>query len=249
MRALVVSDIHGNLAALEAVLAEAGDTGGPLLCLGDTVGYGPFPNECVRLVLATAARTPGSRIIAGNHDLAAVGKLDPSAFSAHAARALRWTRAALEPDAAAALAALEPLDSSAYPVLSHGSPEDPAWAYVLSATDAFYAFSAFAGELCLVGHSHVPSAFVAEGRRVQADYAAAGSISRRNPGLRRILNPGSVGFPRDLRDASNGGDGDGTIARYGLLDLDSGTFEFRGAGYDFRETAELMRRGPDAGNS
>ena len=128
MRVAVISDIHGNLHALEAVLADI-DSQAPdeIWCLGDVVGYGPRPNECVAL-----ARERATVALCGNHDLAVIGTLDVSDFSGDAAAAVRWTQDVLAPDARTWLASLQPAATRPGAELFHGSPRDPVWDYVLS---------------------------------------------------------------------------------------------------------------------
>ncbi len=244
MRDLVLSDIHGNLAALHAVLDDAPPDAVTILCIGDLVGYGPFPNECVHLVMERAARSAQSRVIAGNHDLAALGLLDEQTFSDRARRALRWTKAQLEPRTIELLGALTAEDAQRSPLLCHGSPIGPEWSYVLSEEDAEQAFSAFSGELCIVGHSHIPLIFEQRRGSTVGVLAESGHVSTRASKLRRLLNPGSVGFPR-TRDDLPGMDGPGiAAARYALFDERSGSFEFRRVPYDYRETEKLIAEGP-----
>ncbi|MBV9279260.1 MAG: metallophosphoesterase, partial [Chloroflexi bacterium] len=126
MRHLVLTDIHANLEALEAVLADAGEYEA-VLCLGDLVGYGPNPNECVDCVRELAELT----CLAGNHDWAAIGKLDLSSFNAEARKAAEWTQAKLRPDVLTYLKGLPAkLEREGY-ALAHGSPRDPIWEYLV----------------------------------------------------------------------------------------------------------------------
>ena len=148
----VISDIHANLEALGAVLADADMAGADrLVCLGDLVGYGPDPNRCVSLV-----REAADAVVAGNHDLAAVGRLDISWFNDTARRAIRWTAARLEPDISSYIASL-PLERRIGDTLMvHGSPRNPLEEYLLDGYAARSSFSSDDFHLCLVGHSHRP---------------------------------------------------------------------------------------------
>jgi predicted phosphodiesterase len=192
VRVAVISDIHANLHALEAVLgaidAEAVDE---LWCLGDVVGYGPRPNECVALVRERAAVC-----LAGNHDLAVLGTIDLATFVGAAGEAARWTRTVLEESARAFLAALEPSGERPGATLVHGSPRDPVWEYVLSPPAAAAAFAATDEPLVLVGHSHAQLCLGLREGGVDGGPAAAGDTVELASG-RHLLNPGSVGQPRD----------------------------------------------------
>jgi predicted phosphodiesterase len=233
MRAAVVSDIHANLHALEAVLAaidvEAPDE---LWCLGDLVGYGPRPNECCAAIEARAAVC-----LAGNHDLAVRGSIDLDEFSGDAGAAARWTRSVLDDAARSHLERLEPQGTAHGVALYHGSARDPIWEYVLS-DEAAEATLALAGTpLVLVGHSH--AALVATERNGSFVGGLAGDGTELDLSAgRTLLNPGSVGQPRD---------GDPRAA-YLLLDLDAQTASFRRAEYDVARTQREMRdlRLPDA---
>ena len=226
MRVAVVSDIHSNLAALEAVL-EAIDAEGPeeLWCLGDLVGYVPRPNECCALIAGRA-----DVCLAGNHDLAIIGAIDLEEFHGDAAVAARWNRDQLTPESRGILERLEPKGSAHGVALYHGSARDPVWEYVLS-DEAAVATLALAGTpLVLVGHSHVALRVVESGDELDGGLAPAG-FELELGGLRALLNPGSVGQPRD---------GDPRAA-WLLLDLEGQRAEFRRVGYDVARTQQEMR--------
>jgi diadenosine tetraphosphatase ApaH/serine/threonine PP2A family protein phosphatase len=229
MRVAIVSDIHSNLQALEAVLAaidaEAPDE---LWCLGDLVGYGPRPNECCALMAQRA-----DVCLAGNHDLAVQGTIDLEEFGGDAAVAARWTRDVLAPEAQALLDRLEPQGSAHGVSLYHGSARDPIWEYVLSDEGALATLELADTPLVLVGHSHVALKVVESGERLDGGGALAGTELVLD-GRRALLNPGSVGQPRD---------GD-PRASFLLLDLDAGHASFRRAEYDIERTQREMR---DAG--
>jgi predicted phosphodiesterase len=229
MRVAVVSDIHSNLHALEAVLAaieaEAPDE---LWCLGDLVGYGPRPNECCATIAERA-----EVCLAGNHDLAVRGTIDLEEFGGEAAVAARWTRDVLEPQAQELLDRLEPTGAAHGVALYHGSARDPIWEYVLSDEGALATLELADSPLVLVGHSHVAL------QVVDSAEALAGGIARADTqlelgGARALLNPGSVGQPRD---------GDPRAA-YLLLDLEARHASFRRVAYDVERTQREMR---DAG--
>jgi predicted phosphodiesterase len=226
MRVAVVSDIHSNLHALEAVLtaieAEAPDE---LWCLGDLVGYGPRPNECCAAVAERA-----DVCLAGNHDLVVLGTLDMGDFAGEAAAAAEWTRGVLDEDARAFLAPLEPQAKRGAVALYHGSARDPVWEYVLSDDAAWWTFQAAAEPLVLVGHSHVPLTISFDGDSLHGGLADEGAEVDLS-GKRWLLNPGSVGQPRQ---------GDPRAA-YLLLDLDAQRGTFRRAEYDIERTQREMR--------
>ena len=191
MRIAVLSDLHANLRAFEAVLAEidAGRFDG-IWCLGDSVGYGPKPNECAALLQERA-----TICLAGNHDLVVLGKIPIDAFAGEAAAAARWTQTVLDERARAFLDALAPQADAPGAELFHGSPRDPVWEYVLSDGVAAIAFVLTEAPLVLVGHSHVALEF-SVGHELRGDQAPAGTRLELG-GLRLLLNPGSVGQPRD----------------------------------------------------
>ena len=192
MRVAVISDIHGNLAALEAVLAAI-DASPPdeLWCLGDLVGYGPRPNECCRTVAGHA-----DLCLAGNHDLVVLGSLSIDDFAGEAAAAARWTQDVLEPDAREFLTELRPSGRRDEVALFHGSARDPVWEYVLSEEAAWWTLEATPAPLVLVGHSHVPLAIGLDGDVLAGGVAPSETVVELDAG-RWLLNPGSVGQPRD----------------------------------------------------
>lgn len=198
MRCAIISDIHGNLDALEAVLADAREVD-QVWCLGDLVGYGPQPNECVALL---ASR--GAICVAGNHDWAAIGKMDTTEFNPEAGAAARWTGSQLTAAERDFLDAL-PERLTAGPAgeftLVHGSPREPVWEYLTHVSVARLNFDYFQTPYCLVGHTHVPLIFQ---RPLSTDqlpsYRAIVPEACRSLTLganRWIINPGSVGQSRD----------------------------------------------------
>jgi diadenosine tetraphosphatase ApaH/serine/threonine PP2A family protein phosphatase len=226
MRVAIVSDIHSNLHALEAVLAAI-DTEAPdeLWCLGDLVGYGPRPNECCATIAERA-----DVCLAGNHDLAVRGTIDLAEFGGEAAVAAGWTRTVLEPQAQALLARLTPKGAAHGVALYHGSARDPIWEYVLDDEAALATLELAGSPLVLVGHSHVALLVVQSGEELTGGVAAAGTELELG-GVRALLNPGSVGQPRD---------GDPRAA-YVLLDLDAQRAAFRRVEYDIEQTQRQIR--------
>ena len=232
MRVAVISDIHANLPALEAV-AEAIERESPdeTWCLGDLVGYGAQPNECCAWSQAHVREC-----LVGNHDLGVLGTLDLDDFAGDAAVAARWARTVLDADAHAYLSALGPSAVAHGVGLYHGSPRDPIWEYVLSWEAAHDAIHDSGTAVTLVGHSHVPLA-IPDGEQPAGGHAPGGTEIDLAGG-RWLLNPGSVGQPRD-------GDRD---AAWLLLDLGAGKAEFRRTSYDVAAAQEAIRAAglPDA---
>jgi diadenosine tetraphosphatase ApaH/serine/threonine PP2A family protein phosphatase len=217
--------VHSNLSALEAVLAAI-DAAPPeeIWCLGDVVGYGPRPNECCEIVEARADICLG-----GNHDLAVRGTIDLAEFSGDAAVAARWTRDVLSAPAAAFLARLEPEGERAEVALYHGSARDPIWEYVLSDEAAASTLALSPYPLVLVGHSHIALEVAWVDDVLSGGLAAAGTTVETRG--RVLLNPGSVGQPRD---------GDPRAA-YLVLDLGEKTATFHRVDYDIERTQGEMR--------
>jgi len=196
VRILVLSDIHSNLEALDAVLQRARDERAEATyVLGDIVGYGADPNA----VVARLAEQPSSVLIAGNHDLAATGRFDTEWFNSVAAEAIEWTESVMDPEARAFLTGLEPRGDSPEGLLVHGSVVDPAAEYVLNLDAARASFDAAEFGHCFFGHTHLPTLFVAESGRIEGHALrdGAGVSLESNGGKRFMVNPGSVGQPRD----------------------------------------------------
>ena len=226
MRVLVVSDIHANITAFDAVLEDAG-VFDAVWCLGDLVGYGPDPNECVERM----REFPELLCIGGNHDKAAIGDLPLDAFNGEARRALEWTHRQLTPESIQFLHGL-PEQSVRDPyTFTHGSPRRPLWEYLLDAPKAQSNFASFNTLYCLVGHSHVAIAFLLNERNRCVTYLPSHSSSFRLGYQRMILNPGSVGQPRDQDPR----------AAYSLIDTDSLGWEWRRVEYDVEIVQARMR--------
>ncbi len=234
MRVALLSDIHGNRHAFEAVLDDVATTdAAETWCLGDIVGYGAEPDVCVEL-----ARSATAICLAGNHDLAVTGELSLDEFSRGAEIAARWTRDVMEPSNVDWLRRLRPLDEDRSVGLYHGSPRDPIWEYVLSALLAELCLDAQRHRISVVGHSHVALSFVRrEGELATGEPRRDGDVLDLAEG-EWLLNPGSVGQPRD---------GDARAA-WMLLDLDARTAEWRRVDYDVGGAQAAIRaaRLPDS---
>jgi predicted phosphodiesterase len=219
MRVLVLSDIHANLPALEAVLADADDFDA-VWCLGDLVGYGPYPNECIQLI----SQQRNLICLLGNHDAAALGRIDLETFNYEARSSIQWTHANLKQESINFLEHLPEKRILQEVTLVHGSPRNPVWEYMMEKTTAMENFDYFATRLCFVGHTHFPVAFISR------DFG--GVIERRvfQPeetqflGDRMIINPGSVGQPRDHDPR----------ASYAIFTSEDSTWEQRRVVYDVK---------------
>lgn len=190
MRIAVLSDIHANLVALDAVLGSIG-TIDAVWHLGDVVGYGPEPDGVVERL-----RAAGAQGVRGNHDAAAAGGSEIDWFNPDARRAMEWTRRAIAPATRDWLAALPQRRSEEGFLLVHGSPRDPTWEYVTSTPVARANLGAIDEDFALHGHTHIPVVFCEDDGRVVTIAPADGS-SFRLDGRRALINPGSVGQPRD----------------------------------------------------
>ena len=217
MKVVVLSDVHGNLPALETVLEGIeGEEASELWCLGDLVGYNADPEACTDTMVKLA-----DICLAGNHDLVVNGTVDISVFAHDAAVAARWTQEVLSDRALVLLRSLQPSGERAGVEVYHASPRDPVWEYVIDQRTAQSCLALLRHDLALIGHSHVPLAYTpgAEGR-ADGGYAEPGTLEL---GDRRwLLNPGSVGQPRD---------GDPRAA-YMVLDMDARTATWRRLEYD-----------------
>jgi diadenosine tetraphosphatase ApaH/serine/threonine PP2A family protein phosphatase len=235
MRVLVISDIHANRPALEAVLEDAGQIGfDTAWCLGDIVGYGPEPDWCVSRIRRLGAAL-GLKAIVGNHDWAALERMKVDDFNPEAARTVMWTRKNLSDESLAWLGALpkDPIVEEERFTLAHGSPRDSVWEYIL---DPFIAGENFRDEqfiCCLVGHTHVPVLYTLQDGEftVRVRRPVSGEAVRLPEGGRAIVNPGSVGQPRD---------GDPRAA-YAILDTVEATWLLRRVAYPIEVTQAHMR--------
>ena len=234
MKVAVISDIHGNRQAFEATLeAVAASDAAELWCLGDLVGYGADPDACVEL-----AREHAAVCLAGNHDLAVTGEIPLDEFSRGASLAVQWTQEVIAPDNLAFLASLSPTGAEGPVGLYHASPRDPVWEYVLSTLLAELCLDEQRHRLCLIGHSHVALSFGRrEGELTTGEPRRGGAQLDLGAG-EWLLNPGSVGQPRD---------GDPRAA-WLLLDLDEPSVSFERTDYDIAGAAAAIRaaRLPDS---
>ena len=193
MRIAVISDVHGNLHALEAVFQSIDATSPDAVwCLGDVVGYGPRPNRCCTLVAERA-----DVCLIGNHDLGALGRIELDAFAPDAAESARWTASVLEEEPRRWLGSLSPAGEHEGVGLYHASPRDPVWEYVLSPEVAVESLLAAPQPLVLVGHSHVALDFILEQNVLRGGVAPQGTELDLGKEAQALLNPGSVGQPRD----------------------------------------------------
>ena len=227
MRVLVISDIHANYEALEAVLADAGAVD-ETWCLGDMVGYGPDPNLCVDLV----REQPQLTCLLGNHDVALLGGMLLSAFNTDARRSLEYQMRVISADNVAFLKSLpENARVRGDVTMAHGSPRDPIWEYVLNTLSARLNFDHFDTSFCFVGHSHLQCMFQLDEQRdrISMGVPRSGETFAMQP--RAIFNPGSVGQPRD-RDPR---------AAYAIFDTEALTWEPRRAEYDIPAVQKRIR--------
>ncbi len=226
MRVLIVADVHSNLEAFTSVIGDASRRGGfsEIWSLGDLVGYGPDPAECLNLL-----GDHDHRAVAGNHDLAAAGRLSLEAFNEYAAEANLWTATQLTPEQKEGIGALPLKIEHAGFTLVHGSPRDPVWEYVVSQASAAISFLHFDTSWCLLGHSHVP--FLCRPVENTTSFLAFPEDSPvMLDGDRMIMNPGSVGQPRD---------GD-PRASYAVYDSNAAAIYHHRTEYDIAETQRKM---------
>lgn len=226
MKYAIISDIHGNLEALESVLKDIEKKNvDSILCLGDVVGYGPNPNECVEIIKDKAEIT-----LAGNHDYAPLGKIDLTYFNPWARSAIEWTSNELKESSIDYLLSLPlKIELDGFTIV-HATPYRPEeWNYIITIGDAVKNFPEFNGQVCFIGHSHVPMivAFTQE-----EEYR----VIKDNPlqfeeDTRYIINVGSVGQPRDLNPK----------ASYGILDNTEHAFELLRVDYDIPTTQKKIR--------
>lgn len=225
MRVLIVGDIHANLVAFEAVLAASRSSYDYVWCLGDLVGYGPRPRECIALL-----RSLPHLCVIGNHDYAAIGQLRLDDFNPVAQRSAVWTTATLTIDDIEWLELLPSRVIDETVTLVHGSPRQPAWEYIYEPGAARVNFELIDTSLCFIGHTHICSLF-------QEDEVEFGVMRQPRCGDRyrprqgrAIINPGSVGQPRD---------GDPRAA-YAIFDTESMVTEFHRVEYDITATQLQM---------
>ena len=227
MQILIISDIHSNLTALEAVLADAGNVDA-VWCLGDVVGYGPDPNECLQRI----QQLPNLVCLIGNHDAAAAGLIDITSFNNEARTAILWTQSILSPtniEYLQGLSAHTVIDSVS---LAHGSPRQPFWEYLLDSHTATQNFDHFETPFCFVGHSHLPVIFQMQDGNSYANLSIPEVHSSIDMIPRAIFNPGSVGQPRD-RDPRTS---------YALFDPTAQSWVYHRVAYDIPSVQARMQR-------
>jgi predicted phosphodiesterase len=229
-RIAVVADVHGNLHALRAVVAEIRSTGvDSVVCAGDLVGYGPFPNECVDMIAGLGASS-----VAGNHDLMAINGIPIERVGRLVRESQEWTRAQLRPDVRDYLAGLPLKLDLGELVVAHGSLSDPSQ-YVVGAADGFAQLAKLALEhpsarLLVLGHTH--RRWLQAGVDASATTPRDGKVELRN-GMRYLLNPGSVGQSREWMPPPR--------AHFALLHLDAGLVDFRSVDYDVESCSAALR--------
>lgn len=225
MRILVISDIHSNLTALKAVLRDVSgfDT---VWCLGDLVGYGPDPNECIELI----AQLPNLHCVIGNHDAAVIETLDTNTFNNDAKLAIQWTKSILSKQSLEFLFALPESRIMDLVTIVHGSPQHPVWEYIMDIYTAAKNFQNFSTTYCFVGHTHFPAIFHQIDQKILPNLYLPEIGKAFITPIRSILNPGSVGQPRD-RDPR---------ASYAIFQPQEQLWEFRRVTYDYKTVQERM---------
>lgn len=227
MRILLISDIHANLVAFDAVLEATANEWDQIMFLGDLVGYGPEPNECVTLMQQLPHMA-----LSGNHDWAALGRINIKTFNSNARKAMQWTQRQLSVASRDYLASLPSLRTDDHFTYAHASPRDPIWEYVDESNVAVANFSHFDTNVCFVGHTHVPCIFAMDAAQVMTRHLPRYGEPLSLAGPERLLiNPGSVGQPRDTDPR----------AAYALLDTELATLTQYRVPYDVAETQQRMR--------
>ncbi|MEA2530331.1 MAG: hypothetical protein QOG89_1975 [Thermomicrobiales bacterium] len=226
MKILLISDVHANLVALEAVLADCKDFEA-VWNIGDTIGYGPRPRECLDRMVDLFANP----VLVGNHDLACIGEVDVTEFNPVAQVASRWTSLQLGMDHRAYLRELPAITTADAYTLAHGSPRSPIWEYVTNAAIATENFECFDTDVCFIGHTHVAMyAMLKEGATTAEIYTLGHGETIDLLTGRFLINPGSVGQPRD-RDPR---------AAYAVLDTSRGMLTAYRVEYDIAATQRQM---------
>lgn len=226
MRILVISDIHANLVAFETVLKAAEGTWDRIWCLGDVIGYGPRPNECVTLL-----REHDHVCLTGNHDYAALGKISIQNFNSEAQHAVRWTQKTITAETRDYLEAQPPLRLVDNFTLVHASLREPVWEYIQDVDTAVANFALLETPICLVGHTHVPMLIAEKTKGEVIGIVPEYKETIYLEDTRVIINPGSVGQPRDSDPR----------AAYAILDIDTLAWEFHRVEYAIKETQDQMR--------
>lgn len=212
MQYAIISDIHSNLEALQAALDHIDTLNvDGIVCLGDVVGYGPNPNECIELVQLRCQNT-----VKGNHDAAAVDLMEAVYMNKLAREAAVWTHDKLTPASKEFLTKLPLVTSIPNATLVHASPHEPEeWHYIMNGLDAEMAFHHFDTPVCFIGHSHRPAVYSTKNGSVQE---------------KRLINVGSVGQPRDRNPKLS----------FGLFNTETLTYENIRLSYAVEKTADKM---------
>lgn len=226
-RILIISDIHANLNALETVLTTAGKVDA-VWCLGDLVGYGPDPNACIELL----KEQPNLACVCGNHDAAVLGRINLSVFNYEARESLSWTKKVLTENNLDYLRSLPDSIHQGDCLLVHGSPMNPLREYILDGFIATLNFKAFEEKCCMAGHSHIPNVFFMDDDRKMVDYLAVYDGDTFDLKEKNILNPGSVGQPRDHDPR----------ASFVLFYPEIGRWENKRLEYDIRAVQQKIRQ-------
>jgi predicted phosphodiesterase len=228
MRYAIIADIHANLTAFIAVLEDIKRQGEvvKIWCLGDVVGYGPEPHECIELL-----RQTDHVCIAGNHDWAAIGKIETGDFNPDAEAACKWTSQQLTPSDREYLENLPLVIEDGDFTLVHGSPREPIWEYLVSSTLAEENLPYLKTNFCLVGHSHIPLVFVCDENGICSANRFSTNVKLISGKNRLIINPGGVGQPRD---------GD-PQASYAIYDSETRLLSLYRIPYDIRATQDRMK--------
>ncbi|MCL2182448.1 MAG: metallophosphatase family protein [Chitinispirillia bacterium] len=228
MKLAFISDIHANLEALESVLADIDSKEiDDIYCLGDVVGYGANPNECVEIVSKRC-----KSVLLGNHDAVATGLLTTQHFNVHARIAIEWTAGELTSENKKFLAA-QPLAKTVDDfTMVHATPYQPGmWYYITSLEEAYFNFQSFDTRICLVGHTHIPMIIALDEEEIYVHQDKSISFDERE-NLRLLINIGSVGQPRDRHPESS----------YGILDTGEKKFSLYRVPYDIAKTQSKMKK-------
>lgn len=226
MRTLIISDVHANFTALNAVLEDAAPYD-RVWCLGDMVGYGPDPNECIERIKTL----PALKCVKGNHDAAILGEIDPAAFNDEARASLEWMDSRLAPENFQWLETLGERLVFDEITIAHGSPRNPVWEYVMDLGTARENMSEFDTQFCLVGHTHIPYLFQMDQDTVKSTrlyLKPAGETFTLNH--KCIINPGSVGQPRDHDPRSS----------YMIFDDEDDSWVFHRVEYDYEQVQKRI---------
>ncbi len=229
MRFAFISDIHANLEALEAVLNDIkGQNIDEIICLGDIVGYGANPNECMELVKNHCPET-----LLGNHDAAAVELLSTQHFNIHAKIAIEWTEQNLKKENCNYLSSLPLKTTKESMTLVHATPYEPnMWYYITSLEEAAFNFQFFDTKICLVGHTHIPIIIILDNDKELYVHQDTYVNMEKLEGARFLINVGSVGQPRDRNPKSC----------YGILDTFKKEFFYRRISYNIDKAQSKMKK-------